>query len=74
MDVDSWIAEQSDQARSDFTRGGTGQHGTVLVGDGDAYDDFVPIGTNRMNTKKPSRWRDAAPPNARFLWSLGGNP
>jgi hypothetical protein len=52
MDANSWIAEQGNQARGDFTRGGAGMHGTVLVADGDAYDDFVDIhtGTNRMNT------------------------
>jgi VCBS repeat-containing protein len=51
MDVDSWIAEQGNQARSDFTRGGTGLHGTVVVADGDAYDDFIDIHTStRMNT------------------------
>lgn len=50
MDVDSWVAQQGNQARSDFTRSGAGFHGTVLVGDGDAYDDFIDIDTNRMNT------------------------
>ena len=50
MDVDSWVAEQGNQARSDFTRGGAGLHGTVLVADGDAYDDFVSIGGGKMST------------------------
>ncbi|HEY2786570.1 MAG TPA: Ig-like domain-containing protein [Fimbriiglobus sp.] len=50
MDADSWAAEQGDQQRSDFTRGGAGFHGTVLVGDGDAYDDFVSISGGQMNT------------------------
>ena len=50
MDANSWTAEQGDQARSDFTRGGAGLHGTVLVADGDAYDDFVSLGSTKMNT------------------------
>jgi VCBS repeat-containing protein len=69
LDVDSWIAEQGDQARSDFTRGGTGLHGTVLVADGDTYDDFVSISTTRMNTllTTPSISLNGVAPNSLVL-------
>src|SRR5262249_8935377 len=50
MDIDSWVAEQGNQARSDFTRGAAGMHGTALVADGDAYDDFVSLSATKMNT------------------------
>ena len=50
MDVDSWAAQQGDQNRSDFTRGGAGMHGTAMVVDGDAYADFIDLGSNRINT------------------------
>jgi hypothetical protein len=49
MDADSWVAQQGNQARGDFTRGGAGLHGTVLVADGDAYDDFFDIDGTHMN-------------------------
>jgi hypothetical protein len=39
MDVDSWIATEGNQDRNAFTKGGIGAHGTVMVADGDAYDD-----------------------------------
>ena len=50
MDADSWAAQQGNQARADFTRGGAGLHGTVVVSDGDAYDDFFDIDTTHENT------------------------
>jgi hypothetical protein len=69
MDVDSWRAQQTDQNRSDFTRGGAGFHGTALVADGDAYQDFVQIGANRMNTllTTPSIPLGAITPNSLTL-------
>ncbi len=42
MDIDSWIGEQGAQiGRDQFTKGGAGMNGTVLVGDPDAWDDFT---------------------------------
>src|SRR5262249_17082228 len=31
LDIDSWIATQGDQARSLFTKGGVGAHGSIIV-------------------------------------------
>jgi VCBS repeat-containing protein len=64
LDIDSWIHEQTDQARSKFqgeinfpgysqTPPLVGSHNHVLVADGDAYDDYQNIdpGTSMgMNT------------------------
>jgi VCBS repeat-containing protein len=62
-DIDSWIHEQGDQARSSFLNENlqpgysqvapnlVGSHNHVLVADGDAYQDYVSISpTNPMNT------------------------
>ncbi len=43
LDVDSWIAQQGGQERDFFTLAGVGMHGSALIADGDAYDDFVQI-------------------------------
>lgn len=69
MDADSWAAQQGNQERSDFTRGGAGLHGTVLVADGDAYTDFVSIGSNRINSllETPSIALGAISPNSLTL-------
>lgn len=50
MDVDSWVATEGNQDRGLWTRGGVGAHGSVLVADGDAYDDGTNIDTGLMNT------------------------
>lgn len=50
MDVDSWIATEGNQNRANWTRGGVGAHGSVLVADGDAYDDGTDIDTGKFNT------------------------
>jgi hypothetical protein len=39
MDIDSWIAQSGNQDRSQFTKGGVGAGGTVIVFDGDQYAD-----------------------------------
>src|SRR5262249_27817713 len=50
LDIDSWISEQGDQQRWMVTKGGAGMQGTILVADGDTYDDFVNIDPNLMTT------------------------
>jgi hypothetical protein len=55
FDIDSWIAEQDDQSRSNFTRGGVGKNGQVLVADGDALDDYVSINPNKYSTLATTR-------------------
>ena len=50
MDVDSWIATEGNQDRATWTRGGVGARGSVLVEDGDAYDDGTNIDTALFNT------------------------
>lgn len=50
MDVDSWIATEGNQDRGTWTRGGVGARGSVLVADGDAYDDGTNIDTGLMST------------------------
>jgi VCBS repeat-containing protein len=52
LDIDSWISNQGDQARSGFLRGGVGMHGQVLVADGDTLDDYSTpsINPNLYNT------------------------
>lgn len=50
MDVDSWIATEGNQDRATWTRGGVGSRGSVLVADGDAYDDGTNIDTGLYNT------------------------
>lgn len=50
MDVDSWIATEGNQDRAKWTRGGVGTRGSVLVADGDAYDDGTDIDTGKFNT------------------------
>ncbi|MBL9136648.1 MAG: hypothetical protein JNK85_12300 [Verrucomicrobiales bacterium] len=50
MDVDSWVATEGNQDRGLWTRGGVGAHGSVLVADGDAYDDGTNIDTGLMST------------------------
>lgn len=50
MDVDSWIATEGNQDRNTWTRGGVGAHGSVLVADGDAYDDGTDIDTGKFNS------------------------
>ena len=62
-DIDSWIHEQGDQARSSFLNEKiqpgfsqvapnlVGSHNHVLVADGDAYQDYVTLdSTHHMNT------------------------
>jgi hypothetical protein len=46
LDIDSWISTEADQARSLFTRGGVGSHGTIMVADPDAFDDGTDIDPN----------------------------
>jgi len=55
FDIDSWIAQQDDQSRSLFTRGGVGKNGQVLVADGDALDDFTSINPNKYTTLATTR-------------------
>jgi VCBS repeat-containing protein len=59
LNIDSWIAEQGDQDRSKFLNENqypgfaypnVGSNTPVLVADGDAYDDYVSLGTSHMNT------------------------
>lgn len=50
MDVDSWIATEGNQDRNKWTKGGVGARGSVLVADGDAYDDGTNIDTGLFNT------------------------
>lgn len=50
MDVDSWIATEGNQDRGTWTRGGVGTRGTVLVADGDAFDDGTNIDTGLFNS------------------------
>ncbi|MBL9127510.1 MAG: hypothetical protein JNL97_07685, partial [Verrucomicrobiales bacterium] len=50
MDVDSWIATEGNQDRGTWTRGGVGSRGSVLVADGDAYDDGTNIDTAQYDT------------------------
>ena len=50
MDIDSWVSQQGGQQRDFFTKGGPGTHSGVLVADGDAYADFVPIDPNLYTT------------------------
>jgi hypothetical protein len=50
LDVDSWIATEGNQQRGNWTRGGVGSHGSVLVADADAYDDGTNIDTALFNT------------------------
>ena len=63
LDIDSWVHEQGDQDRSKFLNERdfpgfsqaapnlVGSHDHVLVADGDAYQDYVPISpSNPMNT------------------------
>jgi hypothetical protein len=44
-DVDSWLASADGQERWFFTRGGVGNRGSVLVVDGDEYDDGTDLDT-----------------------------
>ncbi|CAN5217134.1 hypothetical protein BH11PLA2_BH11PLA2_02720 [soil metagenome] len=47
--IDSWIATEGDQGRANFTLGGAGKAGNVLVTDGDAYDDGPATGQHIHN-------------------------
>lgn len=51
LDVDSWITTEGDQQRSDWTRGGVGARGTVMVVDPDAYDDGTNIDTGLFDAR-----------------------
>ncbi|MFO0912605.1 MAG: PEP-CTERM sorting domain-containing protein [Pirellulales bacterium] len=50
MDVDSWIATEGNQERGTWTRGGVGVHGSVILADGDAYDDGTNVDTSLFNS------------------------
>lgn len=49
-DVDSWIATEGDQDRAKWTKGGVKQRGSVMVADGDAFDDGTNIDTGLLST------------------------
>ncbi len=48
-DVDSWIATEGNQDRANWTHGGVGARGSVLLVDPDAYDDGTNIDTSLFN-------------------------
>jgi hypothetical protein len=48
FDVDSWVAEAG-QARDQFTKGGVGAHGNVVVFDADQFDDQTGIEPDLFN-------------------------
>ncbi len=48
LNIDSWIQEQGDQDRSKWVNGGKPTTGnTVMVADGDGYDDYVSLATTK---------------------------
>lgn len=50
LNIDSWIAQQSNEARDLFTLAGPTSGNKILVIDADAYDDFTNIDPNLLDS------------------------
>src|SRR5262249_9926891 len=50
LNIDSWIQEQGNQSRDQWLNGKPGTGNTVMVADGDSYDDYVSLSSTKMTT------------------------
>jgi hypothetical protein len=60
LDIDSWIGSSGNQERDQFTKGGVGSNGTIMVADPDEFDDQTDLGRNNFNAYITTQTLDLA--------------